>query len=421
MWLDRRVAGSYRVKVRRRTLHGCFHSWRHHRRDEARRRNVNAKAKRHHDVRAKAIAMRAWAAEAAAARRRWVALARFRKRLERKRMARGLMAWRAASHFAVQLPGMVTEMHSRRVKRRGKQACFFAWRRQARATAANVIAAGGYRDGYHARAVRRWRSRRQDMGARGGSFVRQEAEGERGAIRHGAALQRVSPQDGRQRVPRHLGAAEAPGPFPRVRRVGVRGVRHEPAAGASRRHAPQQARAVRLERLVRGDDGLEAECNRGGAKGRRDSRFRDRPRPKAHREGVRGVGDVRYRRDAPRAVRQEDARRAAGASCPVGMVRARRGGGGVSNGADQSPPSAASSSRVARPLALGASSRLPSRALRSAVRWVAARVASRGFESACVAGSTSSAAGLRSSGERRITRARRLDGARRWRSRFGAR
>jgi hypothetical protein len=58
LWLDRRVAGSYRVKVRRRTLHGCFHSWRHHRRDEARRRNVNAKAKRHHDVRAKAIAMR---------------------------------------------------------------------------------------------------------------------------------------------------------------------------------------------------------------------------------------------------------------------------------------------------------------------------------------------------------------------------
>ena len=159
LWLDRRVAGSYHVKVRRRTLHRCFHSWRNHRRDEARRRNLNAKAKRHHDVRAKAIAMRAWAAETVAARRRWVALARFRKRLERKRMARGLMAWRAASHFAVQLPGMVTEMHSRRVKRRGKQACFFAWRRQARATAASVIAAGGYHDGYHtARAVRRWRA-----------------------------------------------------------------------------------------------------------------------------------------------------------------------------------------------------------------------------------------------------------------------
>ena len=159
LWLDRRVAGSYHVKVRRRTLHRCFHSWRSHRRDEARRRNVNAKAKRHHDVRAKAIAMRAWANETVAARRRWVALARFRKRLERKRMARGLMAWRAASHFAVQLPGMVTEMHRRRVKRRGAQACFFAWRRRARAAAANAIAAVGYRDEYHtARAVRRWRA-----------------------------------------------------------------------------------------------------------------------------------------------------------------------------------------------------------------------------------------------------------------------
>ena len=84
LWLDRRVAGSYHVKVRRRTLHGCFHSWSHHRRDEARRRNVNAKAKRHHDVRANDCDG-ARGRRTAAARRRWVALARFR-RLERKRV-----------------------------------------------------------------------------------------------------------------------------------------------------------------------------------------------------------------------------------------------------------------------------------------------------------------------------------------------
>ena len=71
-------------------------------------------------------------------------------------------------------------------------ACFFAWRRQARATAAYVIAAGGYRDGFTPRA----------RSAVGGAFtaakahaaraaeasVRWEAEGERGAIRRGAAL-----------------------------------------------------------------------------------------------------------------------------------------------------------------------------------------------------------------------------------------
>ena len=67
-------------------------------------------------------------------------------------------------------------------------------------------------------------------------------------------------------------------------------------------------------------------------------RFRGCPRQKAHREGVRGVGGARVDSDAPRAVRQEDARRPAGAGFPVGMVRARRGGEGVSNGADQSPP-----------------------------------------------------------------------------------
>lgn len=159
LWLDRRVAGSYHVKVRRRTIQRCFHSWRHHRRDEQYRRNMVAKAKRHHAGRVKTLAMKAWRSATEKSRRRRVALRRFRKRLERKRLFRGFIAWRTASHFALQLPGMVTEMHHRRVRRRGAQVCFYAWRREVRATAARFLQAAAYNGRHHtSRAFRRWRA-----------------------------------------------------------------------------------------------------------------------------------------------------------------------------------------------------------------------------------------------------------------------
>ena len=118
-----------------------------------------AKAKRHHAGRVKTLAMKAWRSATEKSRRRRVALRRFRKRLERKRLFRGFIAWRTASHFALQLPGMVTEMHHRRVRRRGAQVCFYAWRRQVRATAARFLQAAAYNGRHHtSRAFRRWRA-----------------------------------------------------------------------------------------------------------------------------------------------------------------------------------------------------------------------------------------------------------------------
>ena len=425
LWLDRRVAGSYHVKVRRRTLHRCFHSWRNHRRDEARRRNVNAKAKRHHDVRAKAIAMRAWAAETVAARRRWVALARFRKRLERKRMARGLMAWRAASHFAVQLPGMVTEMHSRRVKRRGKQACFFAWRRQARATAASVIAAGGYHDGYHtARAVRRWRAftaaKAHAVRAAEALFVRRLRES---AARSVAALRSNA-------LARRMVANGC-------RVISARRRRQARSRAFAAWASAVSATSLRLERhdAMRRNRRARYVLNAWFAvmTGSKLSAIAEARRAVA----IRGFAAVRDRRLTARAfeawvtyvnvaTRHElcvrkmrvvrlaqvtlwgwSARVAAGAAFRAALTNRLQ--------------SAASSARVARPFGAW---RVLARAVAGTARAPRAGsprvVARRRFESACVAGSTS-ATGRRSSGERRITRARRLGGAQRWRSRFGAR